>query len=50
MKQAIGIRLPKEVLKRIEKLSKEEMEDRSAIVRKLVMIGYKNFMQRRSAG
>ena len=26
MNQAIGIRLPKEVLKKIEKISKEEME------------------------
>ncbi|MEM5802278.1 MAG: UPF0175 family protein [Candidatus Aenigmatarchaeota archaeon] len=49
MKQPIGIRLPKEVLKEIEKLSKEEMEDRSTIIRKLVMIGYKNFMIKRSA-
>jgi len=49
MRHAIGIRLPKEVLKQIEKLSKEEMEDRSTVIRKLVLIGYKDLMQRKSA-
>ena len=49
MGEAIGIRLPKEMLKRIERLSKEEMEDRSTVVRKLVMIGYKNLMWRKAA-
>ena len=49
MRQAIGIRLPKEVLKEIEKLSKEEMEDRSTIIRKLVMIGYVDFMKKKAA-
>lgn len=49
MKQAIGIRLPEEILKLIEELSKEEMEDRSTIIRKLVLIGYKDFMQRKVA-
>ncbi len=40
MKQnAIGIRLPREVLSRIEKLSKEEHEDRSTITLKLWMFG-----------
>lgn len=49
MTQPIGIRLPKEVLKEIKKLSKEEMEDRSTIIRKLVMIGYRDFMVKKSA-
>ena len=50
MKQtAIGIRLPQAVLKQIEKLSKKEMEDRSTIIRKLVLIGYVNFMKERAA-
>ena len=49
MRQAIGIRLPKEVLKHIESLSEGEMEDRSTVIRKLVMIGYKDFMQRKAA-
>lgn len=49
MGDAIGIRLPDEILKKIEKLSREEMEDRSTVIRKLVIVGYKEIMQRRSA-
>ena len=48
MRQAIGIRLPEDVLKKIEKLSKEEMEDRSTIIRKLVIMGYLNFMKKKA--
>ena len=40
MKEAIGIRLPKEILNKIDQLSKENMEDRSTIIRKLLMLGY----------
>ncbi len=47
MGQAIGIRLPKEVLKQIERLSKEESEDRSTVIRKLVILGYKDLMRRK---
>ena len=46
---AIGVRLPKEVLSRIEQLSKEEHEDRSTIIRKLVILGYTDFMKERAA-
>lgn len=46
---AIGIRLPREVLSHIEKLSKEEREDRSTIIRKLVMLGYSDFMKEKAA-
>ena len=50
MKQtAIGIRLPNEVLKHIEQLSKEDMEDRSTVIRKLVIIGYSNLRKERAA-
>ncbi len=50
MKQdAIGIRLPRDVLSRIEKLSKEEHEDRSTIIRKLVMLGYSDLVKERAA-
>ena len=48
MKEAIGIRLPEEVLKKIDKLSKEEMEDRSTVIRKLVLLGYSDLMKKRS--
>ena len=46
---AIGIRLPKEVLSRIEKLSREEHEDRSTIIRKLVILGYADLVKERAA-
>lgn len=42
MSKPIGIRLPEKMLKEIEKISKEEMLDRSTVIRKLVIIGYKN--------
>ena len=45
----IGIRLPKEMLKRIEEVCKEELLDRSAVIRKFVMLGYKDFMRKKSA-
>ena len=49
MSQEIGVRLPKEVLKIIEKLSEEELEDRSTIIRKLVIIGYKDLIKKKAA-
>ncbi len=50
MKQdAIGIRLPKDVLTKIERLSKEEHEDRSTMIRKLVMLGYADFVKEKAA-
>ena len=50
MKQeAIGIRLPREVLKQIEQLSKEDMEDRSTVIRKLVIIGYSSLRKEKAA-
>jgi len=50
MKQdAIGIRLPKDVLSRIEKLSKEEHEDRSTIIRRLVILGYADLVREKAA-
>ncbi len=48
MSKAIGIRLPEDMLKEIEKLGKEKMEDRSTIIRKLVIIGYKNLRLKKS--
>ncbi len=40
--EAVGVRLPKELLRQIEQLSKEDQEDRSTIIRKLVILGYSN--------
>ena len=48
MSQPIGIRFPKEFLEKIEKLSKSEMEDRSMIIRKLVLKGYSELMKQKS--
>ena len=49
MTQPLGIRLPKEILEKIEELSKGEMEDRSTIIRKLITIGYLNFIKKRAS-
>ena len=49
MNEAIGIRLNEEFLKKIEVLSKEEVLDRSSILRKLVYIGYQDFIKKKSA-
>ena len=49
MAEAIGIRLENEFLKKIEVLSKEEVLDRSATIRKLVYLGYKAMMKKKSA-
>ena len=49
MDKPIGIRLPLEVLKKIEKISREEMLDRSAIIRKLVIIGYSELIKKKSS-
>lgn len=46
---AIGIRLSREVLSRIEKLSREEHEDRSTVIRKLVMLGYADMVKEKAA-
>ena len=49
MNSPIGIRLEKSFLHKIEKISREESSDKSTIIRKLVSIGYKEMMKRKSA-
>ena len=49
MTQAIGIRLPEELLKKIEKISETESEDRSTVIRKLIIMGYMNFIMKKAA-
>ena len=46
--KAIGIRLPKDVLAQIERLSREEAEDRSSMIRKLVLQGYSSFVREKA--
>ena len=48
MAEAIGIRLDKNFLKKIEKLSKEEVLDRSSTIRKLVYLGYQNLIKKKN--
>ena len=49
MGEAIGIRLEEDFLKKIEIVSKEEVSDRSSVIRKLLHIGYKNFIISKAA-
>ena len=49
MGEAIGIRLEDSFLKKIEKISKEEVLDRSSTIRKLLQIGYLNFIKKKAA-
>ena len=46
MTDPIGIRLPEEMLEKIGRISKRELVDRSTIIRKLVMLGYSNFIKK----
>ena len=49
MAEAIGIRMDDEFLRKIDRLTKEESEDRSTLIRKLSLIGYREFMKEKSA-
>lgn len=49
MGEAIGIRLEDSFLKKIEKLSKEEVLDRSNTIRKLLNLGYLDFIKKKAA-
>ena len=49
MTQAIGVRLPDEVLKKIEELGKSELEDRSTVIRKAVMQGLRDLLAKKAA-
>lgn len=43
MTQPIGIRLPDDILREIDKVSKKEIQDRSTIIRRLIILGYSLF-------
>lgn len=49
MAEAISIRLDKDMLKKISKLEKEEVLDRSTILRKLITICYADLIKKRVA-
>ena len=47
MTQPLGIRLPKEILEKINQISAKEMEDRNTIIKKLIILGYADFMKKK---
>ncbi len=47
--EPIGIRLERDMLKKIQKLEKKESLDRSTILRKLILIGYKYLVKKQAA-
>ncbi|MBI2575091.1 UPF0175 family protein [Candidatus Woesearchaeota archaeon] len=49
MTGAIGIRLPGDIMEKIREVSKDEYEDRSTTIRKLLLIGYRDFIKKRAA-
>lgn len=49
MAEAIGIRLDKLLLKKIRKLEEIESLDRSTVLRKLIITGYKEAMKEKAA-
>ena len=49
MSEAIGIRLEQGFLRKIDFLSREETEDRSTFLRKLLSLGYNQFIRQKAA-
>jgi len=45
MSEPIGIRLPKDILKKIERLGKSRMVDRSTVIRELIIRGYNEVLR-----
>ncbi len=48
MGEAIGIRLDEEFLKAVDDIGREESTDRSTIIRKLLNLGFSDFMKQRA--
>lgn len=49
MGEAVGIRLPDDLVERIDELAREEGDDRSTTVRKLLRRGYQEVVRERAA-
>ena len=49
MAEVVALRMDDEFLKRIDKLGKEDSEDRSTVIRKLLNRGYNEFRKEKSA-
>jgi predicted HTH domain antitoxin len=48
MSDAVGIRWDKDFLEKVDNLSKEEISDRSSIIRKLAYTGYNEIMKKKA--
>ena len=49
MSQPIGVRIPDEILNKIDKMSNKEFNDRSTVIRKLILLGFSHFLKQMSA-
>ena len=49
MTSAVGVRLPDDILRKVERLGKFESEDRSTIIRKAVTLGLKAMLEKKAA-
>ena|SRR3989338_9233226 len=49
MAEAIGIRIDPETMKKVDALTKEEFEDRSTVIRKLLRLGLQEASKERAA-
>ncbi len=49
MNRPLGIRLDRSLLQRVDQMGKEELVDRSTIIRNLVNIGYKEMIKSKAA-
>ena len=49
MTSAVGIRLPDDILRKVEELGKSEAEDRSTVIRKAVTLGLKSMLGKKAA-
>lgn len=49
MGEAIGIRMDEGLLRKIDKISKNENADRSTIIREMIRLGYRDFLLDRVA-
>lgn len=46
---SIGVRLPEDLLEKLDRLSQDEQLDRSTVIRQLLERGYEDFMKERAA-
>ena len=49
MTAAVGVRLPDDILRKVDSLGKADAEDRSTIIRKAVAVGLREMMGKRAA-